>query len=92
VLHETVHPVGDDRLEQRLLRREVPVHGARADTGSTGDLVDRDRQPLRRERLVGHIEHAGPVASGVGAQLPRFLVHVREVTRSVIDKRGVRSV
>jgi hypothetical protein len=92
VLHETVHPVGDDRLEQRLLGREVPVDRARADAGSAGDLVDRDRQPLRGERLVGHIEHTGTVASGVGTQLPRFLLHMRKITRSLVDKRGVRSV
>ena len=68
-------PVLDDRPEQILLGREVPVDGAGADAGPPGDLVDRHRQPLGGERLVGDLEHAGAVAGRVRAQRPVGLSH-----------------
>ena len=69
-------PVLDDRAEQILLRREVPVDGARADAGPAGDLVDRHRQPLGGEGVVGDLEHAGAVAGRVRAQRPVGFGHI----------------
>ena len=69
-------PVVDHRPEQILLGREVPIDGARADAGPPGDLVDRHRQPLGREGVVGDLEHAGAVAGRVRAQRPVGLSHI----------------
>ena len=69
-------PVLDDRPVQILLGREVPVDRARADAGAPGDLVDRHREPLGGEGVVGDLEHAGAVARRVRAQRPVGSSHV----------------
>ena len=66
--YEVFHAVQQDRLEQRFLGGEVPAHGAGADPGAAGDLMDRDRQPLRREDVGRHFQDPCPVPLGVGAQ------------------------
>ena len=73
---EPVQPVVDDRLEQRLLRGEVPVERAGADARAPGDLVERHGDALLGERLLGDLEQPVPVALRVGAQRPS-LGHVR---------------
>jgi hypothetical protein len=46
----------DDRLEQRLLGGEMTVHGANSNPRSASHVVDRHRQALRRENLLGRPE------------------------------------
>ena len=61
--------VGDDRLDEVLLRREVVVEGAERDVGALGDLLDA--QPgdalLADERAAGVDE----AAAGALAAAPR---------------------
>jgi hypothetical protein len=73
-----------DRLEQRLLGREVPVQRSRADPGAAGDLVEGDREAVGGERDCRRLDQAIPVAAGVGALrsgcrqgLPRFVATKR---------------
>jgi hypothetical protein len=68
VLDEVAQPGLGDRLEQRLLGREVPVDGARPDAGPGRDLVQRHRAALRGEQLPRRLQDALAVAPGVGAQ------------------------
>jgi hypothetical protein len=70
VRDEIDDPRRDHRLEQRLLGGEVPVHGAGADTGPGGDLVERHVVPGRGESLRGSAENLLPVAPGVSARCP----------------------
>ncbi|CPC03075.1 Uncharacterised protein [Mycobacterium tuberculosis] len=43
LVDDAVHPVGDHRLKQRLLGREMPVYRACADSGAPSDLVNGHR-------------------------------------------------
>jgi hypothetical protein len=63
-------PRRDHRLEQRLLGGEVPVHGAGADAGPGGDLVQRHVVPGRGESLRGCAENLLPVTPGVSPRWP----------------------
>jgi len=65
---ELTHPRHRDRLEQRLLRREVAVDRSRADARPRRDRVERHAVPRFGERLAGSGEHPLAVAAGVGAQ------------------------
>ena len=65
---ELAHPRHRDRLEQRLLRREVPVDRARADARPRRDRVEWHAVSRFGERLAGRGEHPLAVAAGVGAQ------------------------
>jgi hypothetical protein len=55
-----------DRLEQRLLGREVPVQRSRADPGAAGDLIEGDGKAVSGEGDRGDLDEAIPVAAGVG--------------------------
>jgi hypothetical protein len=70
VRDEIGDPRRDHRLEQRLLGGEVPVHGAGADTGPGGDLVERHVVPGRGESLRGRAEDLLLVAPAVSPQRP----------------------
>src|SRR5262249_53881415 len=60
----------EQRVEQQLLVREAPVHGADADAGEPCDLVQRDAQAAVREPLAGGLQDALPVALGVSSHVP----------------------
>ncbi len=47
---------GDERLDERLAGREMPVQGADADPGTAGDLVERRVDAVRLECLVGDLQ------------------------------------
>jgi len=93
VVDEALNLVLDDRLKQRLLRREVAVDGPGPDSGAARDLVDRHGQAFGRKGFVGDVQHPGTVTGRVGAQLPYRLRHRSHHPSQVdIAKRGVRSV
>jgi hypothetical protein len=75
LLGESGRPVQHDGFEQRLLRREVPAHGARAHPGAARDLLHRHRQSLRGECREGDLQDAFPVAARVGAHRPQRVRH-----------------
>ncbi len=70
VSDEAGYPVGDHRLEQRLLGREVPVDGPGTDAGPGGDLVERHVEPGFAENLLRCPQDPVPVAARVRAQRP----------------------
>src|SRR4051794_35896274 len=57
-----------DRLDQRLLRREVAVDGAHAHPGPAGDVIHLSVQPVLREGLQRGRPHALGVAASVGSE------------------------
>jgi len=92
LVDHVVHPIGDHRLKERVFGREMPIDGARAHARPPRDLVDRHRQPLGREGLVGDIQHACPVAGRVGAYRPLGAGHCLPPSPQRLTKRGARSV
>jgi len=62
--------LGDERLDQRVLRREVAVDGADADAGDTRHVVDLHMRALLRAHLAGGHEDALAVAPRIGPQGP----------------------
>jgi hypothetical protein len=69
VVGEAPELLGDELAEQRLLRREVPVHRADPDPGAAGDLVHLRVDALGRERGARGLEDALAVAARVRAEL-----------------------
>ncbi len=65
---ELLDPTEKDCLEQRSAGREMPVHGADADLGTTRDLVEGHRRAIDRQHLPSDGEHLITVAASVSAQ------------------------
>ena len=63
-----VHAVGEDGVDQLLLRGEVAEEGGDPDPGLTGDGGHRGAQPVAPEHLAGGGDDPLPVALGVAAQ------------------------
>lgn len=74
LLGDALDAMDDDRREKRLLRREVPIERADAEACTTGDLVDRNVDPLRRKDGLSNVEDALPISLRIGAQTT-FLAH-----------------
>ncbi len=68
VLVEQLEALAHELSHQRLLVGEVPVDGADADTGVTGDVVHLDVGLIAGEQLACRLDDALAVAAGVGAQ------------------------
>ena len=67
-LHDGVHAVVEERVDQLFLVAEPPVDGADADARVVGDVVERDLEATRREDLAGGREDALAVAGGIAAE------------------------
>jgi hypothetical protein len=61
----------EQRLDEILLGREPPVHGADPDPGVPGDVVQADLQAALVEDLHGRFQDALPVPFRVPSQRPR---------------------
>ncbi len=78
--------LGEHRLDEGVLGREVPVHRACADARPAGDVPERDIEPPLRERLARRRQHPGPVAAGV-APVARA-GHRRHVTKPLAPRES----
>jgi hypothetical protein len=70
MLRQPLRAVEEDRLEQSLLRREMPADRARSNPSAPGYLINRDLQALGGEDGVRHLQHPLPIAPGISPQRP----------------------
>ncbi len=70
--HELLHMADDRRVEERLPRGEVPVDRAHAESGVSGNLVERSGEPFGPEDPARHLLHAPAIALGVGPEQTRL--------------------
>jgi hypothetical protein len=66
--NEHVDLVAVHRLDERVARGEVPVEGADADAGTSGDLLERDLGTLGREGLGGLREQVLAITDRVSTE------------------------
>ena len=72
-LERVIQPIGEQRLYQGFFVGEMPVHRPCADSGATGDLVQRHVRALGPKSSTGGLKDAVPVAPSVGAQRTRII-------------------
>ena len=65
VVDQVLDPGRDHRLEQFLFGREVAVHGAWANPGASGDLIEGHAVPARGERFPRCHQDLFAVAQGI---------------------------
>jgi hypothetical protein len=72
----------EDRRDQVVLGREVPVERRDVDAGGAGDRVDAHRQPVLAEGAGGRVDQERAIADGVlaGGAVGRCGRHVLEIT------------
>ena len=74
-----MHPFGDDRRDQVLLRGEVPKQGSAPEACGPCDLRDADVEPSLAEQPVRSFEQTLAVALGVGPKLSLLYGHLAHI-------------
>jgi len=74
-LVDTIDPLGEHRLDQRVPVGEVPIDGTDADPRMVGDGVEGQVHATFADHCVGRLEKQRPVAKHIPTDRPRRCVH-----------------